>query len=116
MKHSKNIGRLTLVLESRTLGADFLLTLTGGQDHIGAAALAAPDSEGHVTVSVMTAPGHKEEEIAMRGARAVSKALNRTVLLSAGIHLDNISAAEIQEIESGCAELIEIFIQTPEER
>ena len=115
MKLSKTIGRLTLVLESRTIGADLLLTLTGGEEHIGAAALATFDSEGHVTVSVMTAPGHKEEEIAMRGARTISKALSKTVLLSVGIHLDQISAAEISEIETACIELIETFIQTPEE-
>jgi hypothetical protein len=111
MKISKTISRLILVLESKVIGDDLLITLTGGKEHIGAAALAYTDS-GRTTVSVMTAPGHKEEEIAMRGAKIISKALNKTVLFSAGIHLDQISINEIYEIENACVEIIQEYIQT----
>ena len=111
MKLSKTIGRLILMLESKVIGDDLLITLTGGKEHIGAAALAYADS-GRTTVSVMTAPGHKEEEIAMRGAKIISKALNKTVLFSAGIHLDQISKNEIYEIENACTEIIQEYIQT----
>lgn len=108
MKTSKTIGRITLVLEGRDVGGDLLITLTGGAAHIGAAALAYRDFETErTTVSVLSAPGHKEEEIALRGARTVSRALNKTVLFAAGIHLDDITPEEIAEIEEACAEIIE---------
>ncbi|WNY27862.1 hypothetical protein MmiEs2_00350 [Methanimicrococcus stummii] len=108
MKTSKTIGRLTLVLEIRDVGSDLSVTLTGGKAHIGAAALTSLDSgTGRVTASVMSAPGHKEEEIALYGAKTICKAANKTVLFAAGIHLDDISADEIKEIESVCAEMIQ---------
>ncbi|MDV0445314.1 hypothetical protein MmiAt1_08850 [Methanimicrococcus sp. At1] len=108
MKTSKTIGRLTLVLEGQDVGNDLLVTLTGGKAHIGAAALAYPDKEtGRITASVMSAPGHKEEEIALYGAKTISKETNKTVLFAAGIHLDDISAEEIEEIEKACMEMIQ---------
>ncbi|MCL2549378.1 MAG: hypothetical protein FWE78_00255 [Methanimicrococcus sp.] len=108
MKTSKTVGRVTLVLEGRSVGDDMLITLTGGAAHIGAAALAYRDSgTGRTTASVLSAPGHKEEEIALKGAKMFSKALNKTVLFAAGIHLDDITPEEITEIENACMEIIE---------
>ena len=108
MKTSKTVGRVTLVLEGRDIGGDLCVTLTGGAAHIGAAALAYRDSgTGRTTASVLSAPGHKEEEIALRGAKILGKALNKTVLFVAGIHLDNITPEEIIEIEKACMEIIE---------
>ncbi|WNY23667.1 hypothetical protein MmiHf6_09800 [Methanimicrococcus hongohii] len=108
MKTSKTIGRLTLVLEEREVGVDLSVTLTGGKAHIGAAALAYVDKEtGRTTASVISAPGHKEEEIALYGAKAISKDTKKTVLFAVGIHLDEISLEEIEEIESVCREMIQ---------
>ena len=108
MKTSKTVGRITLVLEGRNIGGDLLVTLTGGAAHIGAAALAYRDfGTGRTTASVLSAPGHKEEEIALKGAKTLSKALNKTVLFTAGIHLDDITPEEITEIEKTCMEIIE---------
>ncbi|MCL2862814.1 MAG: hypothetical protein FWE54_01765 [Methanimicrococcus sp.] len=108
MKISKTVGRVTLVLEGKDVGGDLLVTLTGGAAHIGAAALAYRDSEtGRTTASVLCAPGHKEEEIALRGSKIISKGLNKTVLFSVGIHLDDITPEEIAEIEKACMEIIE---------
>ncbi|MCL2141840.1 MAG: hypothetical protein FWH46_03040 [Methanimicrococcus sp.] len=107
MKASKTVGRITLVLESQDVGSDLFVTLTGGQAHIGAAALGTYDSVSHhTTVSVLCAPGHKEEQIALFGARSFSKALQKTVLFSVGIHLDQITSEEIQSIEQACHDLI----------
>lgn len=108
MKTSKTIGRLTLLLEGKEVGSDLLVTLTGGKAHIGAAALAYPDKEtGRITASVLSAPGHKEEEIALDGAKTISRETNKTVLFAAGIHLDDISAEEIEEINKTCAEMVQ---------
>lgn len=108
MKISKTIGRLTLVLEGRDVGGDLLVTLTGGKAHIGAAALAYSDAETkEATVTVLSVPGHKEEEIARYGAERMSSTCGKTVLFAAGIHLDEISSAEIKEIEQTCFEMIQ---------
>lgn len=107
MKTSKTIGRLTLLLEVREIGNDLSATLTGGKAHIGAAALAYRDKEtGRTTVSVLSAPGHKEDEIALNGAKLLSKETKKTVLFAAGIHLDNISVEEIEEIEKTSMEMV----------
>ncbi|MDL2261524.1 hypothetical protein LJC08_04760 [Methanimicrococcus sp. OttesenSCG-928-J09] len=108
MKSSKTIGRLTLVLEGREVGSDLIVTLTGGKAHIGAAALAyLNDETGQPIVSVMTAPGHREDEIAVYGAETICREIKKTVLFAAGIHLDNISKDEIQEIEKTCTDMIQ---------
>jgi len=107
MIRSKTVGRTTLVLETKDVGSDLFAALTGGQAHIGAAALGTYDpGAGRTTVSVLCAPGHKEEQIAMLGARSFSRACQKTVLFSAGIHLDQITLEEIREIEQACSELI----------
>ena len=116
MKTSKTVGRVTLVLEGRNIGGDLFVTLTGGTAHIGAAALAYRDfGTGRTTASVLSAPGHKEEEIALRGAKTLSKALNKTVLFAAGIHLDDITPEEIAEIEKACMEIIEDSLKNSDE-
>jgi hypothetical protein len=107
MKGTKTVGRITLILESKRIGSDFFVSLTGGDAHIGAAALGTYDpATRHTTVSVLCAPGHKEEQIALFGARSFSKARQRNVLFSAGIHLDQITPEEIQAIEKACNDLI----------
>ena len=108
MKTSKTIGRVTLVLEGRHVGDDLMITLTGGAAHIGAAALAYIDPETNRAVtSVLTAPGHKETEIALNGAETICNVLHTTVLFAAGIHLDNILPEEIEAIVKACPEIIE---------
>ena len=112
MKTTKTIGRLTLVLEGREVGRDLSVTLTGGTAHIGAAALAYPDKEtGRTTGSVISAPGHKEEEIALYGAKVLSKETKKTVLFAVGIHLEKITLKEIEEIEKACREMIQNFLK-----
>ena len=107
MKELKTVGRITLLLESHEIGADLFVTLTGGCAHIGAAALATYDPKTQrTTVSVLCAPGHKEEQIALLGARSFCKAFKKTVLFSAGIHLDQITPEEIRAIEQACSDLI----------
>ena len=108
MEIIKQLQRITLSLELRKIGDDFFVTLTGGKVHIGAAALAYYDLKADQAVcSVMTVFGHRENEIALDGAERICNHTKKTVLFSAGIHLDNISRNEIIEIQEACAELIQ---------
>ena len=101
------------------MGDDLIVTVGGGiQYHVGAVAV------GHVytsprisravssTVSVITHPGHKEDEITQAAARKLSKCLNCSVVISAGMHIDNASEKDIQILVDNFLLLIEQIITT----
>ena len=108
MEIVKNLERITLSLKVQKIGDDFFVTLVGGKVHIGAAALAYYEFKRKQAIcSVMTVSGHKETEIALDGAERICNHTKKTVLFSAGIHLDDISRDEINEIQAACAEMIQ---------
>ncbi|WNY27476.1 hypothetical protein MsAm2_12730 [Methanolapillus ohkumae] len=107
MKIIKTIGRITLVLEKKCVGEDTFILLTGGEEHIGAVALGHYDKETDIAnSSVISVAGHREEQIALEGARLISKETKKTTLFTAGIHLKNITLEEISEIEKACSAMI----------
>jgi hypothetical protein len=82
---------------------DDLVVVVGGGDrpHVGAAALALslpslkdPSRLTHST-SLLSVPGHKEEDLARDGALRLSRALGRNVVVTVGIHEDAISKERI---------------------
>ncbi len=86
-------------------GADWVVVITGGdQPHVGAVAAACstpgvnqPEHTAY-SASVITLPGHKEDEIARHTALALAKALGGNVVVSAGMHWDNITPQGIQAV------------------
>lgn len=107
----REAGRIELILEAKKIGDDYLLTLTGGREHIGAVAIGLFDKESQrASSSVLTLPGHREEYLALQSARQVSKATKRTTVFVAGIHQDNISPEEIRNIVSASEEMVAGFI------
>ena len=108
MKIVKDLERITLSLDVRKIGDDYFVTLTGGKVHIGAAALSFYDIKTDQAIcSVITVLGHRENEIALDGAERICNHTKKTVLFSAGIHLDNISRSEIIQIQETCSEMIQ---------
>lgn len=107
----REAGRIELILEAKKIGDDYLLTLTGGREHIGAVAIGLFDKDSQrASSSVLTLPGHREEYLALQSARQVSKATKRTTVFVAGIHQDNISPEEIRNIVSVSEEMVAGFI------
>jgi hypothetical protein len=107
----REVADIEIVLEAKTIGKDFLLTLAGGREHIGAVAVGIFDEKSQMaSSSVITAPGHREDQLALLGARLVSKATKKTTVLIAGIHRDNINSKEIKKIVSTAEEMIQAFI------
>lgn len=93
------LGRTALLLEWEKLGSDYSVRLTGGRAHVGAVALGSFDSiSGRASSSVITAPGHREDELALKGARQLSEASRSTTVFIVGIHVDSITKNEIEEI------------------
>lgn len=91
-------GRLNIYLHVLRQGRDLQVLCGGGASHIGAVALAAPGS-GLAQARVLALPGHKEDAIALRMARHMADELHCAVCVSAGIHYDNITREEIQQVE-----------------
>ncbi|PID80144.1 hypothetical protein CSB20_08065 [bacterium DOLZORAL124_64_63] len=86
-------GRGAVRLEALPQGRDWLLRITGGEDHVGAVAVAA---EGDVHLHVIGP--HKEGPLAEDAARRWA-AMTGTVCVSAvGIHQDDITREEIATI------------------
>ena len=107
----RKVGRTEVILEAKKIGEDYLLTLTGGREHVGAVAIGLFDEKSQRTSSsVITMPGHREEQLALDGARQVSRATGKTSVFVAGIHQDNISPEEIRDIVSAAGEMVESFI------
>jgi hypothetical protein len=107
----RKAGRIEIILEAKKVGDDYLLTLTGGREHVGAVAIGLFDEKSQrASSSVITLPGHREEQLALQGARQVSRATRKTTVFVAGIHQDNISPEEITDVVSAAEEMVENFI------
>ena len=116
MQFTARQGRLNIHLRVFRQGRDLQVLCGGGASHVGAVALAAPndahapqsdqsDSGGQVDARVLTLPGHKEDALALRMAQSMAEALHCAVCVSAGIHYDNITRAEIQQVEQMAQDL-----------
>lgn len=104
----KVAGRTSLILDWKKAGNDYIACLTGGQEHVGAVAVGFYDEKsGRATPSVITSPGHMETQIAMGGAKAISQSSKSTSVFIVGIHLENITAEEIDKIVCVSEEMID---------
>ncbi len=90
-------GRLAVSLEVRSLGRDLLVTVSGGQAHAGAVAMAA-SGVAAPGGGLLVLPPHKEGPLAEECARTVSAAAGCTCVATAGIHQDGATPPEIAAI------------------
>jgi gallate decarboxylase subunit D len=109
---SRSRGRVVVRLTAARLGADLALTLSGGdRPHIGAVAVSQPRPSllggggTSTTTSVIALLGHKEDELARQVAARVALATAGTVCVACGIHLEAISAAELEDVGALAEEL-----------
>jgi gallate decarboxylase subunit D len=98
-------GRFKLEALVISLGQDLLVAVWGGtHPHIGAVALALPrpslrdKKKTSATSSVLTLLGHKEDVTAKTVSERLASALEKNVVVTAGIHWDNLNPEEIQTI------------------
>ena len=97
--------RFVLTMTALPVGKDFAVTLSGGEPpHIGAVAVAQPrpslkkDGSISSTASVIALVGHKEDMLARKVALHMAKELQTVVSVSCGVHLDDVTEEEIQQI------------------
>ena len=94
-------------------GSDIFLMIGGGtRPHIGCIAVAIchptlkDPNRISSSASVITIPGHKEDEIARNAALRLSKTLKTNIVITAGIHVDDASPEDIEILVSAFNEII----------
>lgn len=97
-------GRIRIDASAVTSGNDGYILLSGGDSpHIGALAFGASAGES----GAFTFSGHKEDVVVERIARRVrAEELFRNYAIGCGIHVDNISKAEIELVLQMCDDLL----------
>ena len=105
------------------LGPDVLITVWGGtRPHIGALSVSTPHSEcaseegRSSTVLQFSFPGHRDDVVACRVSGRVAAALQRRVVVSAGIHVPDITPAGIDTVLANTECLIEKIIDLLRDR
>lgn len=99
------------------LGEDLVVTMYGGEvPHVGAVAIAHPRPSllnPEVTsssCSVLCFMGHREDSLAKKVAERISSRLNTNVVLTAGMHWDNLSHDDRHIILNNCYKLADLII------
>ncbi len=106
-------GRCRIQARILPMGDHLLVAVTGGEAHIGAAALAEPYTSRKgpgntgVSLSVLTRTTHKEDAIAREMAFGLASAGKVPVLVCCGIHVDDITPVEVEEINRNADTLLE---------
>jgi hypothetical protein len=111
-------GEYDLSASVRLIGRDLLVAIWGGEKpHIGAVAMAQPrpslkDPEvTSSTASVFSYVGHKEDELAKATAEILAATLKTNVIVTAGIHWDNLPEKGIQRVIKNSKMLVEMILE-----
>lgn len=96
-------GRIKINMKTFLIGKDLCVIISGGDcPHIGCVTLSVPRSSllhpnvNSATTSVLNLVGHKDDEAARYVSETLSSKLNKNVVVTCGIHIDNISVEEIE--------------------
>jgi len=115
---SERRGRLEVTAWVKALEEDLVVLLFGGaKPHIGAVGMAEPrpslrdPKEISATSSVFTFLGHKEDVVAKAVAEDLAKALNRKVVVVAGMHWEGLREEEVEEVLGICEALTRRIIE-----
>jgi len=111
-------GAYDLTASVRGIGDDVLVAIWGGEKpHIGAVAIAQPRPSlkdpqvTSATASVICLVGHKEDELAKAAAEILAAALETHVVVTAGIHWDNLTPDAIERIIRNSETLIDMILE-----
>jgi hypothetical protein len=111
-------GKYDIEAAVRLIGTDLLVAIWGGEKpHIGAVATALPrpslsDSRRiSASASVYCFVGHKEDQLARTVALKIASALNTPVVVTAGIHWDNLDEAGIKTVLDNSRILTDLILE-----
>lgn len=105
-------GRTKISFTAQPVGSDLLVRFFNEKEHIGAVALSDyHPGEKRASTSVISRFGHKDDTIAYTAAYRICRHFRQSVCAIAGIHLDNITEEEIEQIKTNCNRLIDRYIE-----
>lgn len=85
------------------LGKELVVCLYNENAHLGAVVVGEYDPvSGRASTSVITRTGHKDDAVAVEAAHTIAKATRQAVCVMAGIHIDNVTPQEIQQVVENC--------------
>ena len=118
MLREKLFNGTVLCCDVVKMGDDYTLCVYGGErPHAGSVtmAIARPSLTGEgisVTSSVLNAVGHKDEAVGRLFAEALAREKNCTAVCSCGIHIDDASPGQLDEIQKAAARLLERVLES----
>ncbi len=111
-------GTYDLEAYARFIGNSLLVAIWGGEKpHIGAVAVAQPRPSlkdpniTSATSSVICLPAHKEDDLAKAGSEILASALNTEVVVTVGIHWDNMDAKGIDKVITNTEILLDLILE-----
>lgn len=111
-------GRIKIDVKAFLVGEDLCVIISGGDSpHIGCVTLSVPRpslsdfNKNSSTTSVLNLLGHKDDEAAKYVSHKLSLRLNKNVVVTCGIHVDNITSEEIEITLGLLKELTDILIE-----
>lgn len=116
MIFEKKAGRHTIYLEIKDIGKDLLVIIYGGDEHHIGGISAGHVTQSHyrkantISISTLTFPGHKDYVVSNSVTEKVCNALGRSVVTTVGIHYDDATRDEINEIISVVGSLVDEMI------
>jgi IMP cyclohydrolase len=109
--------KIKVNLKALKVGNDLCVIIAGGDSpHIGAVTLSCPrpsladHNKISATTSSLAILGHKDDEAARYVSQTLASSLNKNVVVSCGIHVDNITDAGIQTVMRILKELVETLV------
>ena len=104
-------GRTKVNLLAYNLGDNHVVFIYNENAHIGAVSIGEyDDKEERVSTSVVTRLGHKDDAVAQKAAALLTKSTKQASCVIAGIHVDNITKVEIDQILENCNHLMNEFV------
>ena len=97
-------SRTSIHLRITMVGDDMDVIIAGGEKHIGCVGIISDNS-----YLINTIKGHREDEIVLPLAKKLASLTDRTIVIKAGIHFDNITKAEIKSILENTGEMLKII-------
>lgn len=111
-------GEYDLDAYVRQIGNDFLVAIWGGEKpHIGAVAVAQPRPSlknpdlTSASASVFCFVGHKEDDLAKTASEIMAAVLKTNVVVTAGIHWDNLEPAAIEKVIHNSRILVDLVLK-----
>lgn len=99
------------------MGDDYLLSIWGGEAHIGAMAMAQPraslkdPAKRSATASVFCYVGHKEDQLVKEVSERLASALDAKVAVAAGLHWDDLTPEGVVAVTRNVDLLVEKILK-----